>query len=448
MSSAESTGGFRPHGGWMDVPPDLQPALEQAITADVIVVGAGFAGLSTALELARRGAKVVLLEQEHAGFGASGRNAGYLMGSLGIEFEYFVGRVGVEQATRIVSFYDAAVAHVEQKLQEYGIDCDYNQSGHIRVGVHPSQEKKIRKDMELGLKLGSQSQFLSQADLRARGIPPAFVVGHAQQTGGTLQPGKYVLGLRRAALNAGVQLYEKTPVLSYSDGAVVTCTTARGSAAAPKLVLATNAYTPQLGLLRDKVMPIRVSAIETAPLSAEQRAALGWPRREGLVTAHRTLESFRLTPHNTLLITTKRLSYVYGGKTPNVPDPVVYSALEQAFRERFPTLRELPIRSCWSGYVSVAFDALPVVGGTGSHQNILYTAGCSGHGLAGQSLMGRLLAEKISGTEPALLSALHHKTPRTIPEPLQWLGLHAVMGLMRMIDERVNRKVRADEAVV
>ncbi len=435
---------FRPYGGWLDKPQDnLQPQLEQKINADIIVVGAGFAGLNTALELTKRGAKVALLEQEHAGFGASGRNAGYLMGSLGIEYEYFLGRVGVEKATQVASFYDAGVAFVEKMFGEYGIDCDYNQTGHIRAGVHPSQEKKIREDMERGLKLGSQSKFLSQTDLRDRGIPPAFVVGHVQDTGGTLDPGKYVAGLKRAAIEAGVRLYEKSPVLSYQDGDIITCATERGSASAPKLVLATNAYTPQLGLLKDKVMPIRVSAIETEALSAEQRASLGWPRREGLITAHRTLESFRLTPRNTMLITTKQLSYVYGNKTPNIPDPVVYAALEQAFRERFPTLRDLAIRHCWSGYVSVAYDALPVVGTTGRQQNILFTAGCSGHGIGGQSLMGHLLAEKIYGTEHPLFLALQHKTPRTMPEPLQWMGVKALMGLLWMLDESVNRKVRA-----
>ncbi|MEG7253610.1 FAD-dependent oxidoreductase, partial [Pseudomonas aeruginosa] len=94
--------------------------------------------------------------------------------------------------------------------------------------------------------------------------------------GGTLNPGKYVNGLRRAAIKAGVKLYERTPVLSYCEGQVITCNTAQGIATAPVMVLATNAYTPQLGVLRNKVAPIRVSAIETQPLSAEQLASLGW----------------------------------------------------------------------------------------------------------------------------------------------------------------------------
>jgi glycine/D-amino acid oxidase-like deaminating enzyme len=298
-------GQFRRFGGWMDKPDDLQPQLQDDVSADVIVVGAGFAGLSTALELTARGAKVIVLEQEFAGFGASGRNAGYLAGSMGLEFELFVSRVGRERAKQIVRFYDAGVPYVEKRLIELGIDCDYNPSGLIRAVVHPSQEKRLRKSMEVGLDLGSVTRFVDQAEMRARGIPPAFLFGCTQR-GGTLDPGKYVLGLRRAAIQAGVKLYEQTPLLSYSEGRTITCKTSHGSASAPIMVLATNAFTPQLGLLRNKVAPFRVSAIETRPLSATQLSSLGWRGREGIVTPHITMESHRLTARNTLVLTTRR----------------------------------------------------------------------------------------------------------------------------------------------
>jgi len=433
---------FRPAGGWIEPPPP-QPCLDVDVSADVIVVGAGFAGLSTALELAAHGAKVIVLEREFAGFGASGRNAGYLVGGQGIEYDLFLGRVGREQAKKIIGFYDEGVAYVERKLAEYGIDCDYNASGVIRAAVHPSQERKLRKNMETGIALGSPAQFLNHADMRARGIPPAFLFGAWYPSGGTLDPGKYVLGLRRAALQAGVKIYENTALMSYIGGKTVKVLTGRGSASAPFMVLATNAYTPQLGLLGDKVAPLRVSAIETEPLSMHQLASLGWPRREGLVTPHWTMESHRLTARNTLVVTTKRLNYVYGSQTPNVPDDAAYLALETTLRDRFPTLSGLAIRSCWSGYVSLAYDALPVVGEIGDQQNILYSAGCSGHGVGTQSLMGQLLAHRISGSEDSCLAALRHKTPRTLPEPLQWCAIKSALGMANMLDERVNRKTRA-----
>lgn len=355
---------FRSLGGWVEQPDDLQPALKGHEHTDVVVVGAGFAGLSTALELRARGANVIVLEQQFAGFGASGRNAGYLLGSMGIECEVFVKRVGLEQARKFVGFYDEAVTYVEERLAALDIDCDYTPSGIIRAAVHPSQEKRLRANMELGHALGSVTRFVDSAEMRARGIPPAFLFG-SEQRGGTLNPGKYVNGLRRAAIKAGVKLYERTPVLSYCEGQVITCNTAQGIATAPVMVLATNAYTPQLGVLRNKVAPIRVSAIETQPLSAEQLASLGWQEREGLITPHYTMESHRLTAHDTLLLTVKQLGYAYGSKTPNVPDHAAYAALSRVLRERFPSLQGLAIRHCWSGYISGAYDFLPVVGVTG-----------------------------------------------------------------------------------
>ncbi|HGY9625638.1 FAD-dependent oxidoreductase [Pseudomonas juntendi] len=433
---------FRLLGGWVEQPDDLQPKLEEDINADVIIIGAGFAGLSTALELTALGASVVVLEQAFAGFGASGRNAGYLAGSMGVEFELFHKRLGVDQARKVVSFYDEGVAYVERRLGELAIDCDYLPSGVIRAVIHPSQEKRLRHSMALGQELGSVTRFVDQDEMRARGIPPAFLFGCIQH-GGTLDPGKYVMGLRRAALQAGVRLFEQTKLLSYSDGPTITCRTEKGSASAPIMVLATNAYTPQLGLLRDKITPLRVSAIETQPLSAAQLKSLGWQGREGIVTPHWTMESHRLTARNTLLITTKQLGYAYGSKTPNEPDRAAYAALRQALDDRFPSLRDVTIDKCWSGYISLAYDALPVVGETGPHNNIYYTAGCSGHGVGTQSLIGFLLAERIGGIEQPLLTALRHKSPSTLPEPLQWCAVKAALAGVNLLDNALNRRARA-----
>lgn len=444
MNPSSFTPLFRPQGGWMlhlDRPQPLPP-LEGEVSADVVIAGAGFAGLNTALELATRGARVVVLERESAGFGASGRNAGYLVGGQGLEYDYIIRRVGREQAKQIVRFYDEGVAYVERKLGEYAIDCDYNASGTIRAAVHPSQERKLLKSMQTGLELGSPAQFLDQTAMRARGIPPAFLFGAYLPSGGTLDPGKYVLGLRRAALKAGVKIYEGTALQSWSGDRILQCVTEKGRATAPHLVLATNAYTPQLGLLRDKVMPVRVSAIETQPLSPEQLASLGWPRREGIITSHWTMESHRLTARNSLVVTTKRLNYAYGSQAPNVPDDAAYRELAVALQDRFPTLKGIGLRACWSGYVSLAYDFLPVVGETGSQGNVLYTAGCSGHGVATQSLMGKLLAERIRGSEHPLLAALRHKSPSTLPEPLQWCAVKSAFALTNLADDHVNRKVR------
>ena len=434
---------YRALGGWVETPIDMQDSLNGDVSADVVIIGAGYAGLSAALALVGKGVKVVVLERQFAGFGASGRNAGYLAGAIGIEYELFHKKVGQATGAQIVRFYEDAVTFVEGKLKEYGIDCDYRQSGIIRAAIHPTQEGRLRKGMRIGAELGLKSSFLDQAAMRARGIPPAFLFGEYTAHGGTLHPGKYVMGLRRAAIQAGVLLYESTPMLSYSEGPVIKVETPHGSVSAPVMLFASNAYTPQNGLLADKIVPLRVSAIETEPLSAAQLESLGWPGREGIMTAHWIMESFRLTPHNSLLVTTKRLQSPYGSKTPNVPAYDSYNELRVALHDRLPSLKDIAVRACWSGYVSAANDALPIVGVTGAHQNVYYTAGCSGHGLAPQSLVGHLLAERILGVDQPFLAALQRKVAPILPEPLQWCATKAALGLVGMLDGRTNRKARA-----
>jgi len=192
---------YRSTGGWAEKPAHIRPQLEESITADVVVVGAGFAGLSTALELTALGADVVVLEREFGGFGASGCNAGYLAGAHGLDYAAIIKTIGREQAKQIVAYFEEGIAYVERKLAEHSIDCDYLPSGLIGAAVHPSQEKAMRSKMDLAVELGAPAQFLDSAAMRAREIPPAFLSG-VLAPGGTLNPGKYVQGLRRATIDA------------------------------------------------------------------------------------------------------------------------------------------------------------------------------------------------------------------------------------------------------
>ena len=439
---AAGSGFFRPYSGWAEVPLDIQPRLEGSVNADVIVVGGGYAGLHTALELKARGVDVIVIEREFAGWGASGRNGGYLVGAQNFDFD-FVKRVGREQARRIVDFYQDAISYVERKLEDYGIDCDYRASGTIKAGVHPSQEATLRRLIDTAVGFGIPARFLDQGEMRARGIPPAFLFGFFTEKGGTFNPAKYALGLRQAALRAGIKLYENTGLLSYSEGETVQCETAQGSAQARFLVLATNGWTGQLSLLNDRTTPVEASLIETAPLSPAQLNEVGWPHREGLLTAHHVLESYHLTARDTLVVGVK-MSAAYGSKMPNRPNPEAYRALRSMLVNRFPTLRDQPIAASWSGYVSYADDGISVVGATGDRQNIFYAAGCSGRGTAAHSLIGYLLAEKVCGVEHPHWTALRHETPKVPPEPFRWGKMNAMLGVAHLLDERLNRKVRKE----
>ena len=433
---------YRRFGGWLGPPEEKCAPLESDVTGDVVVIGAGYAGLSTALELRARGADVVVLEREFAGSGASGRNAGYLAGGTALAFPLVIQRHGRERAAAMVHYLDEGVRVVERRMKQFGIDCDYRPTGIIIAAVEPGRERAMRRKSEVATGLGAKSLFLSSDQMRARGIPPAFLCGALSEMGGTLDPGKYALGLRRAALAAGVRLYEDSPVTSIDEGSPARAWTDRGSVTAPFLVLATNGSSPAHPEVRRRIVPVRVSAIETEPLSPQQLAQLGWPNREGVVTAHNMMESHRLTPRNSLLITTKRVDYLFGGRTPEGPDHGAYRALQSALRDRHPTLSGVSIKARWTGWISFSLDTLPLMGVAGEAQNILYNAGCAGHGIGAQSLAGLLLAERVQGREHPLQAAIERTVPKLFPEPARWVVCKSMLFAINMADSRTNRQVR------
>ena len=148
--------------GWLTSAPERRPPLQGDLRADVVIVGGGYNGLSTALELRARGIDVVLLERDFAGSGASGRNAGYLAGGLGLEFDLIIRRLGRERTAALVGFYDQAVHHVEKILARYQIDCDYEPTGLVIAGIHPNQEARVRHQAEIGREFGTPVRFLKQ----------------------------------------------------------------------------------------------------------------------------------------------------------------------------------------------------------------------------------------------------------------------------------------------
>jgi glycine/D-amino acid oxidase-like deaminating enzyme len=435
---------FKEISPWVETPGDLQPSLTDDLHADVVIIGGGYTGLSTALSLRAQGADVVVLEQLFAGSGASGRNAGHLTPTIGKDLSTLLLMFGKERASRLVRFADAAVDYTEETIRKQGIDCEYAPSGNMMAGVHPKQESRLRKAAETAADLGAHVKFVSRTEMRERGLPPAFQFGVLEERGGTLHPGLYVMGLRRAALAAGVRLFENTALLKLEDGPKVTARTQQGSVQADSAVLATNAYTKSTGRKTRSVAPLRVSLFETAPLSSEQLEAIDWKGREGVYTAHEALESFRLTAQNTIVGGSKIVRYAYGSALPEGYDPGAFEVIGGAFRERFPALRDLPIANYWGGWIALTLDFLPTLGVEGTHQNVFYGVGFAGHGVAQATLMGNMLCERIQGRESEWEPALRRRTFSWPPEPFRWLGAKLLNGAIMALDRRTDRQIRAD----
>lgn len=432
---------------WFDAGVAPQPALSADLTADVVIVGGGYTGLSAALALRSAGADVVVLEQGLAGSGASGRNAGHLTPTIGKDLPTTLRLFGRERASALVRFADAAVEHTEGVIEKLGIDCDYHPGGNIVAGVHSGHHRSLERAAGTARSLGSRVRFLDSGAMRDRGLPPAFVCGILEECGGTLNPGRYVAGLREAALRVGVKLFEGTRVSALEDGPRVRARAGGCSVTADHAVIATNAYTQQLGRLRGHVVPLRVSLFETGRLSEAELRTLGWQGREGIYTAHEALENYRLTAHGTLTGGSKVVRYRYGGELAPGWDPQAFDIIEAAFRERFPTLEEVRIASFWGGWIGFTLDLLPQVGVQGSHANVHFGVGFNGHGVAQATLVGEMIGARIMGKEHSHLGALERRLRAWPPEPLRWLVARLVNGALGLVDARTDRRARRERGM-
>jgi glycine/D-amino acid oxidase-like deaminating enzyme len=429
-------------GAWSRVPPDLKPALTEDLRADVVVIGAGCTGLSTALQLRAAGADVIVLEERFAGCGASGRNTGVVTGAIVQDLSLTRRLLGSERAAARAGFADAAVKHLEEVIALHGVQCDYRTSGTLTVTVHPAQEAALEKKGALAREYGSPIRFLSGGEMRDRGLPPAFLSGVLEEQGGTLDPGKYMSGLRTAALRAGVRLFEGTRVIELTDGPTLAVRTEGGRVSANYAVLGTNAHTPALGLLRRTVVPIRVCLFETAPLDHEARDRLGWHGREPVNTAHGIAETYLLSAHDTLIGGVKVASYPWRSSLAEANDPSAFRVIQRAFRERLPELADVRVARFWSGWTAFTTDFNPVFGIGGRNGRILYGLGYAGHGLSQGTLMGAVLAERVLGREHRLEAAVRRRVRSWPPEPFRWVGAKLLIDRLMAADRRIDRKIR------
>lgn len=427
---------------WVDRPTQTCPPLIGQERADVVIIGGGFTGLSTAISLREAGVDVVLVEKDFCGMGASGRNAGHLTPTIGKDFPTMVKTLGKERAVELARFADRAVHYTEAMIGKLGVDCEYVPTGNIITGLHPRHRKPLAEGAELAARLGVELEFLDEAEVRRRKLPGHVRFGMIEKAGGHLHPGKYVLALRQAAIDAGARIFEDSAITRIEDsGSPVVVHTADGSVTAEKLVVATNGYTPTtLGRMRSKVFPVRVTLFRTGVLTDEQWRRIGWEGREALYTAHEVMENYRPQGDGRISGGSKNVQYGYGSTLTTGYLPEVFEQWREVFAQRFPEIPDVKIESFWGGWLGLTLDFLPI------HQanargTVFYGIGYNGHGIAQGTYAGPMLADQVLGRPNAEVELFRRWMLPLPPEPLRWLVVKGLLSSLYRIDRKVDAEI-------
>jgi gamma-glutamylputrescine oxidase len=371
--------------------PPLRHPLQDSLQADVLVVGAGFAGLSAALELATRGLSVVVLEAQRVGSGASGRNGGQVIVGYASGLEPFEQQLGAEAAHTAWDLSIEAIDLLDRRIAAHKIRCE-RVHGYLNVADSPRRVRQLRAAFELLAARGIEGDWAEGADLTRLIDSPRYQAGFHEPRSGHLHPLKYALGLARAAREAGVQIFERSPVTTLQRGATLVARTAHGEVRARFGVLAGNSMLAQHGPrvapeITSRTMPVGTYIAGTVPLDPELCARL-LPSNAAVSDNRLALDYFRFTEDHRLLFG--------GGVSYSTRTP---ARLEAVMRERmvavFPQLRGVPIDHVWGGFVDISRNRAPDFGRLGD--NLYYLQGFSGHGVALTGLAGQLVAEALAG---------------------------------------------------
>ncbi len=369
-------------------------SLEENLQVDVVIIGAGYTGLYTALNLAEAGKSVMIIEASRVGWGASGRNGGQIIPGFSCDMPPFEAALGQDGARQVWQLVQDAASEIRRRIARHQIACDLTE-GHLWTAVQ-QRRVKILTDWqhEAAHKWGyDQLQFIPKSDLPQHIDSDRYQAALLDPQGGHLHPLKYALGLARAAEQLGVKIFDNTKALGYQadiDG--VTVQTAQGQIRANKLVLACNAYIDQLDRrIQGKILPVGTYMIATEPLS-ETAARQLLPSGYAVSDNQFVLDYFRLTKDHRLLFGGK---CSYTGRTPNN----LTEGLRQDMLKVFPQLAKTKIAFTWGGHIDITMPRTPDFGRL---DNVYWAQGFSGHGIVPTCVAGRVLAEAINGDETHL----------------------------------------------
>ncbi|GIF05656.1 NAD(P)/FAD-dependent oxidoreductase [Actinoplanes siamensis] len=398
-------------------PVERRPPLPVDRDADVAIAGGGFTGLWTAYYLAKAdpSVRVTVLEAEHCGFGASGRNGGWASGLFPVSEEKLARRYGAAAARAM----HAALEDSVDEIARTGIDCDYAKGGMLSLLRTPGQ-----------LRRASATGLLDAAAARAICNAEGVLGGVYSEHCAALHPGKLVRGLAAEVQRLGVTIHEGTRVLGLRRGAVVTD---HGTVRAGTVLRALEGWTASLAGHRRELAPVYSLMIATEPLPAAVWERIGLRRRETFTDDRRMVIYGQRTADDRLAFGGRGAPYHFGSRVRPEFDrvPAVFGRLRHTVRELFGI--DVPVAYRWGGPLGIPRDWMP---GVGLRDGVAWAGGYVGDGVAATNLAGRTLTDLILGRESALtgLPWVGHRSRRWEPEPARWLGINGGLHGTALLD--------------
>ncbi|MBC7291992.1 MAG: FAD-dependent oxidoreductase [Actinotalea sp.] len=426
-----------------------RPGLTGATDADVVVVGAGLTGLWTAYYLteADPGLDVLVVEQEIAGFGASGRNGGWCSALFPASAATLAARHGADAARALRAAMRDTVVEVAGVAAAEGIACDVAYGGTVVLARSGPQLRRARAEAVEGPRWGDEVELLDADAARAR-------LGATDVLGGTyvpdcaaLHPARLTRGLARVLQERGVRIAERSRVVGIEPGRVVVehrppgepadATAVRATVRCRYVVRATEAWTPQLPGSRRAVAPVYSLMVATEPLPQEVWDVIGLRERETFSDHRHLIVYGQRTADGRLAFGGRGAPYHWRSAVrPRFDrEPNVFAALESTLHELFPVLADVRVTHRWGGPLGIARDWHASVG-LDRREGLAWAGGYVGDGLSTTNLAGRTLADLITGrdTELTRLPWVGHRSPSWEPEPLRWLGVNAGLQAMTLAD--------------
>jgi len=434
---------------WSDADPletEAHSALIGSETTELVVVGAGYTGLWTALlaKEANPDRDVVIIEQRETGAGASGRNGGFVVASLTHGFQNGKNRWPDEIGT-IERMGRENLAAIEETIHRYGIECDWERTGELKVAVEPWQLIGMEEEAAERNELGDLVEFLDAETVTKMIHSPTYHGAVFDHDGTALvDPARLVWGLERACISLGVRIYENTKVQwleREKDG--IRVHTTFGEIFTKKVALATNVFKPVVRSARKYIVPVYDYVLVTEPLTKAQHDSIGWSGREGIGDAGNQFHYYRQTSDGGILWGGWDAIYHPGGKVRQEYEfrPESFAVLASHFFKTFPQLEGIRFTHMWGGAIDTCSRFAPFWG-LSRDKRVGYALGYTGLGVAATRFGAQVMLDLLDGheTERTKLSMVQKKPIPFPPEPFKYIAIQITRWSIHRADRRNGKR--------